>query len=76
MPLSCPHQSALSTDSRDGRIRLAEKGKLPRMTTTPPTDTGIRITESADLLAAVPHLLGFHPVDSLVVIGLHGQEPM
>lgn len=46
------------------------------MTTTPPTDTGIRITESADLLAAVPHLLGFHPVDSLVVIGLHGQEPM
>ncbi|HEY4018843.1 MAG TPA: DUF4192 domain-containing protein [Pseudonocardiaceae bacterium] len=42
----------------------------------PPTDTNIRITESADLLAAVPHLLGFHPVDSLVVIGLHGREPM
>lgn len=49
---------------------------LRRMTTTPPTDTGIRITQSADLLAAVPHLLGFHPVDSLVVIGLHGHEPM
>ena len=53
---------------------------LPRMTTTPPTtpptDTNIRITQSADLLAAVPHLLGFHPVDSLVVIGLHGREPM
>ncbi|HJP76698.1 MAG TPA: DUF4192 domain-containing protein [Pseudonocardiaceae bacterium] len=50
------------------------------MTTTPPqpppTETNIRITESADLLAAVPHLLGFHPVDSLVVIGMHGREPM
>ena len=46
------------------------------MTTTPPTETNIRITESADLLAAVPHLLGFHPTDSLVVIGLQGREPM
>lgn len=48
------------------------------MTTTPPpqpTETNIRISESADLLVAVPHLLGFHPVDSLVVIGLHGREP-
>lgn len=49
---------------------------LARMTTQRPTDTNIRISESADLLAAVPHLLGFHPLDSLVVIGLHGAEPM
>jgi hypothetical protein len=46
------------------------------MTTQRPTGTNIRITHSADLLAAVPHLLGFHPTDSLVVIGLHGREPM
>lgn len=46
------------------------------MTTPRPTETNIRISESADLLAAVPHLLGFHPLDSLVVIGLHGTEPM
>lgn len=49
---------------------------LPSMTTTPPTDTNIRISENADLIAAVPHLLGFHPADSLVVLGLHGGEPM
>jgi hypothetical protein len=59
---------------------------LARMTTTPPlpplpplpsqAGTNIRITENADLLAAVPHLLGFHPLESLVVIGLHGEEPM
>jgi hypothetical protein len=34
----------------------------------PPT---LRISGPADLLQAVPYLLGFHPESSLVVIGLH-----
>jgi hypothetical protein len=32
------------------------------------SDTTIRITSPADLLAAVPRLLGFHPQDSLVLV--------
>ncbi len=30
----------------------------------------LTLTSPADVLAAVPYLVGFHPVDSLVVIGL------
>jgi hypothetical protein len=33
-------------------------------------DTPIRLTGPADLIAAVPHLLGFHPADSLVLVGV------
>ncbi|MGE3289316.1 MAG: DUF4192 domain-containing protein [Pseudonocardia sp.] len=38
--------------------------------TTPPTST-IRLSEPADLIAAVPVLLGFRPRDSLVLVALH-----
>lgn len=31
----------------------------------------LRLSGPADLLAAVPYLLGFHPGDSLVLVGLH-----
>ncbi|MER7012957.1 DUF4192 domain-containing protein [Saccharopolyspora sp. NPDC000359] len=31
----------------------------------------VSLTEPADVLAAVPHMLGFHPTDSLVVLTLH-----
>ncbi|MFC0505001.1 DUF4192 domain-containing protein [Micromonospora costi] len=34
----------------------------------------VPITSPADLLAAVPYLLGFHPTDSLVLIGLTGPR--
>ncbi|WP_190817351.1 DUF4192 domain-containing protein [Saccharopolyspora pogona] len=34
-------------------------------------NTTISLTEPADLLAAVPHMLGFHPTHSLVVLTLH-----
>jgi hypothetical protein len=46
--------------------------------TTPiqPAANSIQIADTENLLAAVPHLLGFHPVDSLVVIGLQGNDPM
>jgi hypothetical protein len=33
------------------------------------------LTSPADLLSAVPYLLGFHPVDSLVVAGFTGRPP-
>ncbi|BCJ26921.1 DUF4192 domain-containing protein [Actinocatenispora sera] len=42
--------------------------------TTPPgaphTAPAIRLAGPADLLAVIPYLLGFHPTDSLVVVGL------
>ncbi|MGP4017313.1 DUF4192 domain-containing protein [Saccharopolyspora sp. 5N708] len=34
-------------------------------------NTTISLTDPADLLAAVPHMLGFHPTDSLVVLTVH-----
>ncbi|HET6483466.1 MAG TPA: DUF4192 family protein, partial [Actinoplanes sp.] len=33
----------------------------------------LAIRSSADLIAATPYLLGFHPTDSIVVIGLVGR---
>ncbi|MEV6374840.1 DUF4192 domain-containing protein [Micromonospora musae] len=34
----------------------------------------LSVTSISDLLAVVPYLLGFHPADSLVTIGLTGQR--
>lgn len=39
----------------------------------PAPDT-VRLREHGELIAAVPHLLGFHPVDSLVAIGVEGNR--
>ncbi len=56
------------------------------MDSTPPTGrsaphtkgrpgmTRVRLSSPADVLAAVPHLLGFHPARSLVVIGAGGSR--
>src|SRR5256884_6581114 len=56
------------------------------MDSTPPTGrsaphtkgrpgmTRVRLSSPADVLAAVPHLLGFHPAKSLVVIGAGGPR--
>ncbi|WP_245674825.1 DUF4192 domain-containing protein [Herbidospora cretacea] len=35
-----------------------------------PIDHRLRLSSPADVLAAIPYLLGFHPADSLVVIGV------
>jgi hypothetical protein len=43
------------------------------MTSTDPPS--IRVTSPADLIDAVPYLLGFHPAESLVVIGFDGAGP-
>lgn len=34
----------------------------------------VKVSSPADLLALVPHLLGFYPSDSLVVLGLRGKR--
>ncbi len=34
----------------------------------------IRLSDPAELIAAVPHLLGFHPHDSVVLLALHGKR--
>ncbi|HEY6423383.1 MAG TPA: DUF4192 domain-containing protein [Pseudonocardiaceae bacterium] len=34
----------------------------------------IRLSDPAELIAAVPHLLGFHPHDSVVLLALHGTK--
>jgi hypothetical protein len=49
-----------------GRSAPHAKGR-PRM-------TRVRLSSPADVLAAVPHLLGFHPARSLVVIGAGGPR--
>jgi len=34
----------------------------------------IRLSDPSELIAAVPHLLGFHPHDSVVLLALHGTR--
>ena len=38
-----------------------------------PMPDRVRLNDPTDLAAAVPHLLGFHPADSVVAIALRGQ---
>lgn len=37
------------------------------------TEVRLRLSSPADLVAAVPYLLGFHPRDSLVLVSIHGE---
>lgn len=41
---------------------------------TAPIRHSVRLSEPGELIAAVPHMLGFHPHDSLVLIALAGQR--
>ena len=43
------------------------------MTSTDTLDTRIRLGSPGDLLSAVPYLLGYRPIDSLVLVGLHDR---
>ncbi len=45
-----------------------------RLTAATPDVAIVGIHGPADLLQAVPYLLGFHPRDSLVIVGLHGSR--
>ncbi|MFD0884059.1 DUF4192 domain-containing protein, partial [Streptosporangium algeriense] len=40
-----------------------------------PSPPGLLLASPQDVLGAVPYLVGFHPSDSLVVIGLKGRPP-
>jgi hypothetical protein len=46
----------------------AGPAKLPRMTSA----SSLKISSPAELLAAVPYLLGFHPSDSVTVVAFRG----
>lgn len=39
----------------------------------PPT-SHIRLSDPAELVAAIPHLLGFHPQNSVILLALHGKN--
>jgi hypothetical protein len=39
-----------------------------------PPAGSIRLTDPSELIAAVPHLLGFHPHDSVVILTLQGKS--
>jgi len=39
-----------------------------------PTAGSIRLSDPSELIAAVPHLLGFYPHDSVVLLALHGRN--
>lgn len=41
---------------------------------TVPSPGAVRLREHGELIAAVPHLLGFHPVDSLVAVAVEGNR--
>jgi hypothetical protein len=41
---------------------------------TQPADPPIKLRSPADLIAATPYLLGFHPTDSLVVVAFQGRK--
>ena len=58
----------MSTDHRPGRPR----------SDAPPDAPGplrLRLHEPGELIAAVPHLLGFRPVESVVIVAVHGGGP-
>lgn len=42
--------------------------------TTAPFDSTLRLRSPRDLLAAVPYLLGYHPADSVVAIGMRDTQ--
>ena len=44
------------------------------MSNTSPAPDRVRLDDLTDLASAVPHLLGFHPADSLVAIALSGPR--
>lgn len=43
-------------------------------TAAPDTRPHLHLSSPDDLLAAIPYLLGFHPADSLVLVGVRGGE--
>jgi hypothetical protein len=44
--------------------------RLPRL----PDESRLRLREPADVLGAIPYLLGYHPADSVVILALRGKQ--
>src|SRR5262245_31389189 len=53
--------------------RVARSISTGRFRQASPPDPPLRLRDSVDVLAAVPFLLGYHPSDSIVVVGVHRQ---
>lgn len=41
---------------------------------TPAESATLRLSGPADLISAIPYLMGFHPTESVVLVGLNGQQ--
>jgi len=52
--------------------RLAGRSRLAAMTST--SAPALSVRSPADLIAAVPYLLGFHPADSVVAVAVRGPR--
>src|SRR5262249_20424307 len=52
--------------------RVARSVSSDRFRQAPP-EPSLRVRDPVDLLGAVPFLLGYHPADSIVVLGVHLQ---
>jgi hypothetical protein len=52
--------------------RVAHSVSADRFRRTPPP-ASLRVRDPVDLLGAVPFLLGYHPANSVVVVGVHRQ---
>ncbi|MFF5208220.1 DUF4192 domain-containing protein [Streptosporangium sp. NPDC000396] len=47
---------------------------IPASPVPPTSGPGLLLGSTEDFLGAVPYLMGFHPADSLIVIGLRGRR--
>src|SRR5215213_642349 len=66
-----PQAGAYPQAPPDRPWQAAYGGHHRRMTSPAPT---LRLTSPADIIAAVPYLIGFHPTDSLVAMGFAGSS--
>lgn len=76
LPTRCVHRLRLASTAARFRapttLLWANLGSVPRSRPTPEPD--LRLRGPADIVHAIPYLLGFHPHESLVLIGLDGCE--
>jgi hypothetical protein len=56
--------------STGGTRRPADPATLTRMTPA----SALKVSSPAELISAVPYLLGFHPSDSVAVVGFRGRK--
>ena len=67
-------KGVLSTIALGRTIAAVAGTTVSGMANTSPAPDRVRLDDLTDLASAVPHLLGFHPDDSLVAIALRGPR--